>query len=233
MTFLAVGFLMPLVGISSRQELRSGLINAGLITVFLALSWIVTSAHMRAHTARALGWLPAGRAPTPYERRRTLALALHAVKVDVAAVGPRRRVVRGPQRADRLVDPRGRRRSRRSGSVRRRPARSATCSTSGRCDRSPHRHSCLRPGERRHRACACASAMAWVLGTGVPARRCPRPRRLRCVRVNAAPSVRWGRGPVPGRGRGGRRLHRDDPRRQGDRRSSARGPSRVGADRGG
>jgi adenylate cyclase len=81
-TFLAVGFLMPLVGISTRQEVRSGLINGGLITLYLIVGWIFTSAHTRPHTARVLAWLPAGRAPTPHERRCTLALALHAVKVD-------------------------------------------------------------------------------------------------------------------------------------------------------
>ncbi len=91
-TFMAVGFLMPLVGISKHAELRTGLINGAAVAVYLFGCHLLERRIGAGYTARTLSWLPAGRAPSVEEHRRTLSLALHEVKIDalmwaVAAVG--------------------------------------------------------------------------------------------------------------------------------------------------
>jgi adenylate cyclase len=85
-TYAAVGFLIPLVGLG-REEWRVGALNGPLIAAYLIVSWLGLNRWWRPRMSRALAWLREGRAPTPAEHRRTLALALHTVKLDAALWG--------------------------------------------------------------------------------------------------------------------------------------------------
>jgi adenylate cyclase len=82
--FLVISFLIPLFG-DSRKIVRLGLINGPLVVLCVGLSGFAVRRRFSRVIATTTGWLQEGRPPTQDEYRRTLRLALHAVKLEAVA----------------------------------------------------------------------------------------------------------------------------------------------------
>jgi adenylate cyclase len=80
-TFIAVGFFIPIVGLA-HQQLKLGLINGPLLVVYVAAFGLLQQRVANSHASRALDWLADGREPTADEHRMTLQLAAWAIKGD-------------------------------------------------------------------------------------------------------------------------------------------------------
>jgi adenylate cyclase len=83
-TFIAVGFFIPLV-VPSSQEWNVALLSAPLIVLYLVVSGASMQHHLGNRARRALAWVDEDREPTDAEHRMTLNLPFYAVKLDAAA----------------------------------------------------------------------------------------------------------------------------------------------------
>lgn len=83
-TFIAVGFFIPLVG-AEHEQTKLALLNAPLIAVYVLLSGLLLQSVFARHARRALAWLLEDRPPDEVEHRLTLALPAHVVKLDAVA----------------------------------------------------------------------------------------------------------------------------------------------------
>jgi adenylate cyclase len=82
--FVVIGFLLPLFG-DAHKMLRIGLVNGPLVVLYVGLSGLAVHRHFNQVIVATTGWLAEGRAPTQDEYRRTLRLALQAVKLEALA----------------------------------------------------------------------------------------------------------------------------------------------------
>ena len=80
-TFIAVGFFIPILGLA-HQQWKLGLLNGSLLAVYLVAFGLIRMRTWRRYAARTLDWLAQGRQPTPEEHRRTLGLSVWAIKGD-------------------------------------------------------------------------------------------------------------------------------------------------------
>ncbi len=83
-TFLAVGFFTPLIGI----DLNKGplaLLNVPLIAGYVLLSGLLMQSVFRRHVSLTLAWLREDRPPDEQEHRLTLGLPVYLVKLDFLA----------------------------------------------------------------------------------------------------------------------------------------------------
>jgi adenylate cyclase len=82
--FITIGFFIP-VFTDPADRWRLALVNGPLVLAYLPLAGAVLTWWHRRDVREALDWIARGRAPDPREHRRTLRLALSAVRLDLAA----------------------------------------------------------------------------------------------------------------------------------------------------
>jgi adenylate cyclase len=80
-TFIAVGFFIPIVGLA-HQQTKLFLVNAPLLVVYVVAFGLIQQRLGDRYAARATNWLAEGREPTPEEHRLTLKTAAWAIKGD-------------------------------------------------------------------------------------------------------------------------------------------------------
>jgi adenylate cyclase len=80
-TFMAVGFFIPILGLSHQQG-KLALLNGPLIAIYLVAFGLMQQRMGDRYAARALDWLAEDREPTPEEHRLTLKLAAWSIKGD-------------------------------------------------------------------------------------------------------------------------------------------------------
>jgi adenylate cyclase len=80
-TFIAVGFFIPILGLA-HQQWKLGLLNGSLLVVYLVAFGLLRMRMWRRYAAGTLNWLAEEREPAPEEHRRTLKLSASAIKGD-------------------------------------------------------------------------------------------------------------------------------------------------------
>jgi adenylate cyclase len=80
--FNSIGFLIPIF-IDPDDRTPLALVNAPFVVLYFVVSGLLITRAVNRHRAKTLAWVVEGRAPDPREHRRTLRLALHAMKVNL------------------------------------------------------------------------------------------------------------------------------------------------------